>query len=163
MFYDEIQTSADYIRNKLTAVPTVGIVLGSGLGEIVDAIQDKVTISYKEIPYFLQSTVAGHAGNLVAGRIGNVQVIAMQGRVHYYRNPLHGRHNRDHRRFPSSIIAIRTSSRVSAPTWSPVPIISRFDPLKARVICCTSRMASSGVPRIRVSTVCTLPLNVTRS
>ncbi len=84
MFYDEIKTSADYIKNKLTAEPMVGIVLGSGLGAIVDAMQDKVTIAYKEIPYFPLSTVAGHAGNLVAGRIDNIQVIAMQGRVHYY-------------------------------------------------------------------------------
>ena len=62
----------------------VGGRLGSGLGGLVDVICDKVIIPYDSIPHFPQSTVQGHAGNLVIGRIGNTTVVAMQGRFHYY-------------------------------------------------------------------------------
>lgn len=64
--------------------PKLGIVLGSGLGGLVDAMTDTVQIPYRDIPGFVQSTVEGHAGQLVIGRLGGVPLAAMQGRVHLY-------------------------------------------------------------------------------
>lgn len=84
MFYEEIKKSADYIAGKTSQRPVIGIVLGSGLGSIVDAMEHKDVIPYRNIPHFPQSKVAGHEGNLVIGRIGEQVVAAMQGRVHYY-------------------------------------------------------------------------------
>jgi len=64
--------------------PKLGIVLGSGLGGLVDAMTERVEIPYTEIPGFAQSTVEGHAGKLVMGNLGGVPMAAMQGRVHLY-------------------------------------------------------------------------------
>lgn len=84
MFYDKVKESAEYIQGKLSQAPSVGVILGSGLGGLVDAMEGKVVIPYGEIPNFPHSTVAGHAGNLVIGKIGSVIVAAMQGRFHSY-------------------------------------------------------------------------------
>lgn len=84
MFYDNVKASADYILSKITKKPTLGIILGSGLGSFVDIIEDKQIISYADIPHFPKSNVVGHAGNLVIGQIGNLTVVVMQGRFHYY-------------------------------------------------------------------------------
>jgi purine-nucleoside phosphorylase len=71
--------------NRKTALrPKVGIVLGSGLGGVADAIEDPVVIPYEEIPYWPRTTAIGHAGRLILGTLEGVQVVAMQGRVHYY-------------------------------------------------------------------------------
>lgn len=68
-----------------TAVsPSVGLILGSGLGDLADQIEGAVRIPYGEIPHFPVSTVSGHAGQLVIGTLRGQQVVAMQGRVHYY-------------------------------------------------------------------------------
>lgn len=83
-FYDRVKESADYIRKSLPRTPDVAVILGSGLGKIVDAFEEKVVIPYREIPHFPQSTVAGHAGNLVYGTLGSTAVLAFQGRFHYY-------------------------------------------------------------------------------
>ena len=64
--------------------PQVGIVLGSGLGAVAEAVQDAVTVSYEELPGFPRPTVAGHAGSAVLGRIGSVPVAVFQGRAHLY-------------------------------------------------------------------------------
>jgi purine-nucleoside phosphorylase len=65
-------------------VPKLGVVLGSGLGGLVDAMEGRIEIPYRDIPGFAQSTVAGHAGQLVLGTLGGVPMAAMQGRVHLY-------------------------------------------------------------------------------
>ena len=83
-FYDKVQESAQYVESRCKEKPTIGIILGSGLGSLVDMMEDKVIIPYKDIPGFPQSHVAGHAGNLVIGRIGAQVIAAMQGRFHYY-------------------------------------------------------------------------------
>ncbi len=81
----KIQQTADYIRGKVEGeMPTTAIILGTGLGALVDHIEDKQYIPYSEIPNFPVSTVEGHSGNLIFGRLGNRKVIAMQGRFHYY-------------------------------------------------------------------------------
>lgn len=81
---DKIQETANYIRAKVGEMPKTAIILGTGLGALVDHIDDKQYIPYKEIPNFPVSTVEGHSGNLIFGRLGTKPVMAMQGRFHYY-------------------------------------------------------------------------------
>ncbi|MCP1190490.1 purine-nucleoside phosphorylase [Priestia flexa] len=81
---DVIHTAATYIQGKTTIQPTIGLILGSGLGVLADEVQDVVKIPYNDIPEFPVSTVEGHAGQLVIGTIQDVPVIAMQGRFHFY-------------------------------------------------------------------------------
>lgn len=76
--------AADYVKQKLTEKPSIALILGSGLGVLADEINDKIVIEYKDIPHFPMSTVAGHKGQLVAGTIEGKNVIAMQGRFHFY-------------------------------------------------------------------------------
>ena len=64
--------------------PELGIVLGSGLGSLADAIEDPIVIPYRHLPGFPVSTAVGHKGNFIAGKLGGKTVIAMQGRIHYY-------------------------------------------------------------------------------
>ncbi len=82
--YEQIQTAVDYIRARSGTMPRVGLILGSGLGTLADAISSPVTIAYSEIPGFAVSTVVGHAGALVVGQLGGQPVVAMRGRIHYY-------------------------------------------------------------------------------
>ena len=84
MFYEQVNQSAQYILAQTQLRPGIAIILGSGLGALVEAMEERVVIPYADIPNFPQSTVEGHAGNLVIGRIGSETVAAMQGRFHYY-------------------------------------------------------------------------------
>ena len=84
MFYEEIQQAAAFIRQKVRCCPATGIILGSGLGEVADSLEHPVSISYADIPGFPVSSVAGHAARLVFGNVGGREVVAMQGRFHYY-------------------------------------------------------------------------------
>ena len=84
MFYEQVNQSAQYILAQTQLRPGIAIILGSGLGALVEAMEERVVIPYADIPNFPQSTVEGHAGNLVIGRIGRETVAAMQGRFHYY-------------------------------------------------------------------------------
>ena len=82
-----IKKASAYLKGILdesSLEPVVGIVLGSGLGKLADRIEDPVIIPYKDIPGFPVSTAIGHKGNFIAGKLGGKQVIAMQGRIHYY-------------------------------------------------------------------------------
>jgi purine-nucleoside phosphorylase len=77
--------AADMLSTRLSGLsPRYGIVLGSGLGSLVEAVVDPVRIPYADIPGFPVSAVSGHAGELVAGTIGGVAVIVLSGRVHFY-------------------------------------------------------------------------------
>jgi purine-nucleoside phosphorylase len=76
--------AADAIREKVSVVPTVGLILGSGLNSLADAVEDATIIPYGDIPHFPISTVRGHAGRLVIGRLAGVDVCVMQGRFHFY-------------------------------------------------------------------------------
>jgi purine-nucleoside phosphorylase len=82
--YDRAQQAAAFIRSKIAELPRIALVLGSGLGAFGDEVEDAVAIPYEEIPCFPVSTVEGHAGRLVSGKVGGVPVIIMQGRFHYY-------------------------------------------------------------------------------
>ena len=80
-----IYEAADYVKSKLDGImPFAGIVLGSGLGKLADYIENKIVIPYKDIPNFAVSTATGHKGNIIAGTLGGMPVVAMQGRFHYY-------------------------------------------------------------------------------
>lgn len=80
----KIAAAADYIAFRAQVKPTVGLVLGSGLGDLADKIDVDAVIPYRDIPHFPVSTVAGHRGELVIGRLQRCPVVAMRGRLHYY-------------------------------------------------------------------------------
>jgi len=80
----KIKESAAYISSKTTVNPTVGIILGTGLGGLVKEINIIDTIPYEDIPNFPVSTVESHSGKLIFGELGGKKVVAMQGRFHYY-------------------------------------------------------------------------------
>lgn len=82
--YDRIEAAATWLDARLTRRPRVALILGSGLGKLADDFQDAQSFPYKDIPEFPVSTVEGHAGQLVVGTIEGVEVVAMQGRFHYY-------------------------------------------------------------------------------
>mgnify|MGYP003610602883 CR=1 FL=1 len=82
--FEKLEETVAYVRQRTVMRPTVGVILGSGLGQLVDRMTDAVAIDYRELPHFPAPTVAGHAGRLVVGRINGVVVMAMQGRFHYY-------------------------------------------------------------------------------
>lgn len=81
---EKIQQTADFIQSKVQVLPKTGIILGTGLGNLVTQITEKLEIPYDTIPNFPVSTVEGHSGKLIFGKLGNVDVLAMQGRFHYY-------------------------------------------------------------------------------
>jgi purine-nucleoside phosphorylase len=84
-YFDQVTDGATLLRIRLGGLaPRVGIVLGSGLGAVADAVKNPMIVPYGEIPHFPQSTVEGHSGRIVAGILGGVPVIVMQGRVHSY-------------------------------------------------------------------------------
>ena len=72
------------IRGRRPQSPRVGVVLGSGLGAFGDSLSDLSKVPYAEVPHMPRSTVVGHAGNLCLGRVGEVEVACLQGRVHLY-------------------------------------------------------------------------------
>ena len=84
MFFDKVKESVDVIQSKINRKPKIGIILGSGLGNLVDIMEDKEIIAYQDIVNFPLSKVEGHQGNLVFGRLGNQELVVMQGRFHYY-------------------------------------------------------------------------------
>jgi purine-nucleoside phosphorylase len=84
-YFDQVSEAAVFLRNELRLPsPAIGIVLGSGLGAVADAVAQQVVVPYAEIPHFPQSTVEGHSGRIVAGLLGGVPVVILQGRVHFY-------------------------------------------------------------------------------
>jgi len=72
------------IKRRATLMPRVGLILGSGLGDVAHAIENSVAIPYQEIPYWPRTTAIGHAGRLIVGTFEGVPIAVMQGRVHYY-------------------------------------------------------------------------------
>ena len=81
---EKIKATANYIKERINASPEIGIILGTGLGGLVNEIQIIEAIPYNEIPDFPISTVDGHAGRLIYGKLGKKEVLAMQGRFHFY-------------------------------------------------------------------------------
>lgn len=81
---ETIKQTADFLKGKIGDIPNTAIILGTGLGELANEIEDKSEILYTDIPNFPVSTVEGHSGKLIIGTLGGKKVIAMQGRFHYY-------------------------------------------------------------------------------
>ncbi len=80
----KIEESVDFIRTKVKSQPSLGIILGTGLGALADDIKDKTVLDYGDIPHFPLSTVESHHGKLIFGKLGGKDVVAMQGRFHFY-------------------------------------------------------------------------------
>ena len=81
---EKIQETAAFLKGKMHTQPETAIILGTGLGSLVNEITDKYEISYTDIPNFPVSTVEGHSGKLIFGKLGDKDIMAMQGRFHYY-------------------------------------------------------------------------------
>ena len=79
-----IQETAAYLKGRMHTQPETAIILGTGLGSLATEITEKYEIKYEEIPNFPVSTVEGHSGKLIFGKLGNKDIMAMQGRFHYY-------------------------------------------------------------------------------
>ncbi len=82
--FDQVMEATAYVQSRSSMKPQVGMILGSGLGDLASEVQEATAIPYEEIPHFLRSTVAGHAGRLLIGKLENVPVVVMQGRFHFY-------------------------------------------------------------------------------
>lgn len=97
--YELINETADWIKQRMYNNPETAIILGTGLGELVKEITERQEIPYTEIPNFPVSTVEGHTGKLIFGKLGNKDIMAMQGRFHYYEG-----YNMDQVTFPVRIM-----------------------------------------------------------
>ena len=82
--FDQVMEATVYVQSRSSMKPDAGVILGSGLGDLAVEVQDATAIPYEEIPHFLRSTVVGHAGRLLIGKLENVPVVVMQGRFHFY-------------------------------------------------------------------------------
>jgi purine-nucleoside phosphorylase len=80
----KLAEARSFLAERITAVPELGVILGSGLGAFADLVEEKVVIPYQDIPHFPLSTVEGHAGQLVFGKVQGRPLVVMQGRFHYY-------------------------------------------------------------------------------
>ena len=88
-FLDKINETAAFLKDKGIQAPEFGLILGSGLGELAEEIENPIVVDYAEIPNWGRSTVVGHAGKLVYGELAGRKVLALQGRFHFYEgNPL---------------------------------------------------------------------------
>lgn len=82
--YEKIQETAQFLKGKMTSSPDTAIILGSGLGHLADDIDVEMEIAYKDIPNMPLSTVEGHSGKLLFGKLAGKEIMAMEGRFHYY-------------------------------------------------------------------------------
>ena len=105
--YERAEHAARVIRSRRAEEPRAALVLGSGLGAFADDLEDSLAIPYEEIPGFARSTVEGHTGRLVLGRVGGVETAVMQGRFHFYEG-----YTLEEVTFPSACWAARRKSLV---------------------------------------------------
>ena len=82
--YEKIQETASWLKARMSTSPTTAIILGTGLGQLASEITDSYEFAYKDIPNFPVSTVEGHAGKLIFGKLGGKDIMAMEGRFHFY-------------------------------------------------------------------------------
>jgi purine-nucleoside phosphorylase len=82
--YDQVQEAKQFIQSRWAGKPRAGIILGTGLGGLVDDIETEATLSYGDVPHFPHSTAPSHKGELVCGKLAGQPVVAMQGRFHFY-------------------------------------------------------------------------------
>lgn len=101
MMIQKIQNATEYIKTKSNIKPTVGIILGSGLGVYVEQIENPTVIPYEEIPGFHKTTVEGHQGRLIIGEVKGVNVAVLQGRYHAYEG-----HSLEDVVFPTRVLSL---------------------------------------------------------
>lgn len=101
MVFEKLTETVKYIRSAVPSKPRIGITLGSGLGAFVKDVEVEHTLPYKDIPNFMPTTVEGHPGNLIFGKVGAQSVVILQGRNHYYEG-----HNMDTVVFPTRTLAL---------------------------------------------------------
>ncbi len=82
--FDQVQQTASFIRERTSIIPDIGIILGTGLGDLASIVETEAELPYNTIPNFPVSTVTGHEGKLIFGRLNGKQVMMMSGRFHYY-------------------------------------------------------------------------------
>lgn len=82
--FEKIKETGEFIKSKITKIPEIAIVLGSGLGPLADELKNPIEIDYSSIPNFPVSTVVGHAGKLIFGELEGKNILCMKGRFHYY-------------------------------------------------------------------------------
>lgn len=99
--YSRAREAAGYLAARTSHKPTLGIILGSGLGSFADRVENATAVAYADIPHFPQSTVEGHSGRLVLGTIAGVPVAVMQGRVHAYEG-----YRMDEVTFPARVLGL---------------------------------------------------------
>ena len=83
-YWQEIQEAAAYIKGRTDFQPEIGLILGTGLGELGHRIDAACVLRYEDVPHFMESTAESHEGQLVLGTLGGRRVMAMQGRIHFY-------------------------------------------------------------------------------
>ena len=98
---EKTQETLRFLKEKTKFKPEIGIILGSGLGAFVKEIQVELSIPFNEIPHFKQTTVEGHQGNMIFGKVGNKNIVALQGRNHFYEG-----HPMDMVVFPTRVLAL---------------------------------------------------------
>jgi len=98
--YDKVVEASSFIKAKLTSIPTKAIILGTGLGSIVNDLSNSFSIDYTDIPHFVKNTVDSHDGKLYAGELDGHQVIMLQGRFHFYEG-----YSMDEVTFPVRVLA----------------------------------------------------------
>ena len=84
MLYEQIQSAIAYIRTRTDFQPRTGIILGTGLGQLTEDVEEVASVDYSDIPHFARSTVESHQGRLVFGRLEGHPIVVMAGRFHYY-------------------------------------------------------------------------------
>ncbi|MDT8298405.1 MAG: purine-nucleoside phosphorylase, partial [Spirochaetaceae bacterium] len=82
--FEQLCEARDFVKSRLGDVGSIGLILGSGLGDLSGRLADSASVSYDEVPHFPPSTVVGHSGRLVAGLMDGRRVLVMEGRPHYY-------------------------------------------------------------------------------
>lgn len=84
MLIDKLTNTVSYIRSLTSVKPSIGIILGSGLGTFIKNVEVEKSIPFQDLPNFVPPTVEGHNGNLIFGKINDISIVALQGRIHYY-------------------------------------------------------------------------------
>ncbi|MBC7742693.1 MAG: purine-nucleoside phosphorylase [Bdellovibrionaceae bacterium] len=98
---EKLTEAVGFLKSKTKMKPRVGVILGSGLGHFVQHMNVEVTIPFRDVPYFIPPTVDGHSGNLIFGKIGEVDLVVLQGRLHYYEG-----HTMETVVFPARVMAL---------------------------------------------------------
>ena len=128
--FERARAAADYLASKTPLQPTLGIILGSGLGDFANSVENAVAVPYAEIPHFPQSTVEGHSGRMILGTIAGVPVAVMQGRVHAYEG-----YRMDEVTFPARVLGLLGVTKLIVtnaaggirPNFSPAQIVGISD------------------------------------